>query len=39
MIYDCEADEHDGREPDDDAEPSLSGLTSDRCEHASAMEI
>jgi hypothetical protein len=39
MIYDCEGDEHDGREPDDDAEPSVSGLTSDRCADASAMGV
>ena len=39
MVIDCEGDEHDGREPDDDAEPSLCSLTSDRRDHASAMEI
>ena len=27
MIYDCEGDEHDGREPEDDSEPSLCGGT------------
>lgn len=37
MIYDCEGDEHDGREPDEDGEPSLCGLTSDRRDHASTM--
>lgn len=39
MIYDCEGDEHDGREPDDDAEPSISGLTSDRSADATAMGV
>jgi hypothetical protein len=39
MIYDCEGDEHDGREPDEDGEPSLCGLSSDRRDHANAMEI
>ena len=27
MVYDCEGDEHDGREPDVDDEPSLCGVT------------
>jgi hypothetical protein len=31
--------EHDGREPDEDGEPSLCGLTSDRRDHASAMGL
>jgi hypothetical protein len=39
MVIDCEADEHDGREPDDDTEPSLSGLTSDRFADADAMGV
>jgi hypothetical protein len=29
--------ERDGREPDEDGEPSLCGLTSDRRDHAAAM--
>jgi hypothetical protein len=39
MVLDCEGDEHDGREPDDDAEPSISGLTSDRSADATAMGV
>jgi hypothetical protein len=39
MILDCEGDEHDGREPDADGEPSLCGLTSDRRDHANAMKV